>query len=97
MNRVQTVGPLEGWQEQVKRGMTAPFVDWVFDIYSRPRGLDYVNFSRKTNKFAQVFGNGSLRIVSFSNQIPEFEQRARKRVVASRDGVGVTMPVTYAR
>jgi hypothetical protein len=94
-----------GWQEEVKRGMAAPFVDWVFDIYSRPRGLGYVNFSMKTNKFAQVFGNGALRIVSFSNLVDagiDIFDHFMEKIVGlsdlkfpnlSRERVNVSLPI----
>jgi hypothetical protein len=52
------------WKENVKHGLTAPFVDWIFEIYADPRA-----FSNRINNFAKVFGKDAIRVVSFSNLV----------------------------
>lgn len=54
------------WQERIKHGFSETFPQFAGAVMRDPSRLDFVNFGRILNRYAKVFGRGSIRIVPYS-------------------------------
>jgi hypothetical protein len=55
------------WQQTIKQGATETFGEMYANTLVSARGIMAINYGLVLDKFAQVFGEDSLKVVSYSN------------------------------
>jgi hypothetical protein len=59
------------WQELVKHGSSRSYPEFLNQQTAAPRASFYLNYAMVLDRWAQVFGTGSIRLWSFDNAIEE--------------------------
>ncbi|HVZ08110.1 hypothetical protein [Rhodopila sp.] len=76
------------WQQNVKQGSTQIFPEFLCDVLTRADVIPPINFDLILNEFADVFGEASLRVLSYSNIM---DQKIDIAGVMFREVLGVSI------
>lgn len=57
------------WQEAVKQGSALPYADFLMTHLTRPEESDLLDYGRVLRRYAEAFGTGAIRLVSYDQSL----------------------------